>query len=199
LEKKLSKITKVLLLKGDVSQFAHAKRIVDKTEKEFGGVDVLINNAGIHIDSTVNRMKLENWKKVINTNLGGTFNFCKLVLPIMQKQNYGRIINISSFTSFRGIAGASNYSASKAGIISFSNSLAKEIAKYNITVNCLAPGYFDIGMFDRLENNIKKEIVENIPAKRLGDPNEISELINLLISTNYLTGQVFVLDGGFSI
>ncbi|MBS3168834.1 SDR family oxidoreductase [Candidatus Woesearchaeota archaeon] len=134
----------------------------------------------------------------MQTNLYGTFYFSKAVLPTMKKQKFGRIINISSYTAFTGIAGAANYVASKAGIIGFSRSLSKEVAKHNITVNTIAPGYFDTGMFYDIPKNIRKRIVEEIPAKRLGKPEEISELIKILISADYLTGQVFTLDGGYS-
>ena len=199
LEKELSALTKTLVLKGDVSKFSNALDIVKKSKKEFGRIDVLINNAGVHMDSTVTKMTVNAWKNVIDTNLGGVFNFSKSVIPIMKKQNYGRIINISSFVSFKGIAGISNYSTSKAGIIGFTRSVAKEIARYNITINSIAPGYFDIGMFHHLNTEMKKNIIKAIPAERLGNPNEVTELIQLLISSNYLTGQAFVLDGGCSI
>ena len=199
LEKKLSKDNSVKILKGNVSNFNDAKSVVSKTIKQFGRVDVLVNNAGIHIDKTVMNMTPKTWQKVLDTNLNGVFNFCKAVLPKMKKQRYGRIINISSFTAFKGVIGASNYSASKAGIIGFTKSLAKEIAKYDITVNAIAPGYFDIGMFNDLSTKAKKNILDDIPAKRLGRPDEISELIKLLISTGYLTGQTFTLDGGYSV
>ncbi len=199
LEKELSVLTKTLTVKGDVSKFSNAQDVIKKSKKKFGRIDVLVNNAGIHIDSTVTKMTVNAWNDVINTNLGGVFNFTKAVIPIMKKQNYGRIINISSFVSFKGIEGISNYSASKAGIIGFTRSAAKEVARYNITMNSIAPGYFDIGMFHHLNPEMKKKIVKDIPAKRLGNSNEITELIQLLISSNYLTGQVFVLDGGYSI
>ncbi len=129
LEKELSVLTKTLTVKGDVSKFSNAQDVIKKSKKKFGRIDVLVNNAGIHIDSTVTKMTVNAWNDVINTNLGGVFNFTKAVIPIMKKQNYGRIINISSFTAFRGIVGASNYAASKAGIAGFTKSFAKEVAK----------------------------------------------------------------------
>lgn len=199
LGKKLSQIGNVKVLRGNVSRFLDARRVVEQTIREFGRIDVLINNAGIHIDGIVSKMSPESWKSVIDTNLTGVFNFSKAVIPHMQKQEFGRIINISSFTAFRGIAGTANYSASKAGIIGFTKSLAKEVAKYNITVNAIAPGYFDIGMFNDFNEETKNMIKKSIPTKRLGQPEEITELIQILISSSYLTGQVFILDGGFSI
>jgi len=164
-----------------------------------GRVDVLINNAGIHVDELVNKMNPNNWKNVIDVNLTGTFNCSKSVLPQMIKQNYGSIINISSFTAFQGIAGASNYAASKAGVVAFTKSLAKEVSKFDITVNAIAPGYFDIGMFYDIDKKTQRKIISNIPAKRLGQPKEIFELIKIIISSRYTTGQVFTLDGGFSL
>jgi 3-oxoacyl-[acyl-carrier protein] reductase len=199
LKKNNPRSDQLLILKGDVSNYNDVVSIVKKTKQNFGKIDALINNAGIHLDSKVVNMSLPSWKKVIDTNLTGVFNFCKATLPIMKKQNYGKIINISSFTGLVGSAGASNYAASKAGILAFSKSVAKEVAKYNITVNSIAPGFFDIGMFNDFDLSTRKKLKKNIPSKRLGNPNEICELCNVLILSNYLTGQTFVLDGGFSI
>jgi len=199
LGERLAKITSVKIIKGDVSKFQDTQTIIQKTIKEFGSVDILINNAGIHVDELVNKMNPNNWKNVIDVNLTGTFNCSKSVLPQMIKQNYGSIINISSFTAFQGIAGASNYAASKAGVVAFTKSLAKEVSKFDITVNAIAPGYFDIGMFYDIDKKTKRKIISNIPAKRLGQPKEIFELIKIIISSRYTTGQVFTLDGGFSL
>lgn len=198
LSKKLNQNRKVLTIRGDVKIFSNAKSVVKQTIDKFGSVDILVNNAGIHIDHSVIKMTESSWKKVIETNLTGTFNFCKAVLPNMKKNEFGRIINVSSFTAFTGIAGASNYSASKAGIIAFTKSLSKEVAKNGITVNAIAPGYFDIGLFYDFTKEQRKKIVDEIPAKRLGNPEEISELVKILISSSYITGQTFVIDGGYS-
>jgi len=199
LEKKLSKITSCMIVKGDISKHEDTSKIIKQSIKKFGKIDVLINNGGIHEDSIVNKMNVKTWNKVIEINLGGVFNMSKAVLKTMQNQKFGRIINISSFTAFTGISGASNYAASKAGIIGFAKSLAKEVAQYNITVNTIAPGYFDIGMFYDLNPKQQELILKDIPTKRLGNPNEISELIQIIISSRYMTGQTFVLDGGYSI
>lgn len=198
LQKKLGHKESVEIVRGDASKFEDAKKVVNRAVEKFGRIDVLVNNAGIHMDSTVSKMEPKAWQHVIDTNLTGVFNFSKAVLPHMMKQQFGRIINISSFTAFKGVAGAANYAASKAGIIGFTKSLAKEVAKYNITVNAIAPGYFDIGMFNDFSQEVKDKIINDIPSKRLGQPGEIFELINILISFNYLTGQIFVLDGGYS-
>ena len=198
LAKELSQFTSVKTLRCDVSKFTNVKTMVHNTLKEFGRIDIIINNAGIHKDDLILKMSQESWKNIIDTNLTGTFNSCKAVLPQMKKQQYGRIINIASVTAFNGISGAANYAASKAGVVALTMSLAKEVAKYNITVNAIAPGYFDIGMFNDFDKQTKNKILKNIPAKRLGQPAEISELIQILISSSYLTGQIFTLDGGYS-
>jgi NAD(P)-dependent dehydrogenase (short-subunit alcohol dehydrogenase family) len=150
------------------------------------------------MDSPISRMSSKIWKKVLETNLDGVFNFSKAVLPQMKKQNFGRIINISSFTALHGIAGAANYAASKAGILGFTQSFAKEVAKNNITVNAIAPGYFDIGMFYDIKQEIRNSLKRNIPAQRLGNPDEICQLVEILIYSGYVTGQTFVIDGGYS-
>ena len=198
LKKKLSKKGNVLLAHLDVSKPSQVEKLVKKTISKFGRIDLLINNAGIHIDNTVAKMDINDWKKVIDVNLTGTFNFSKSVIPIMKSQKCGRIINISSFTAFVGVSGASNYAASKAGIVALTKSLAKEIAKYGITVNSIAPGYFDIGMFNDFDTSTKKKILSQIPSGRLGQPSEITELIKTIYHSSYLTGQIFTLDGGFS-
>jgi 3-oxoacyl-[acyl-carrier protein] reductase len=197
-KKKFPKENQPLILKCDVTKLKDVSNAIKLTLKHFGSIDILINNAGIHIDSPVSKMTSKIWKQVLETNLDGVFNFSKAVLLQMKKQNYGRIINISSFTALHGIAGASNYAASKAGILGFTKSFAREVAKNNITVNAIAPGYFDIGMFYDIKQEIRKIIKKNIPAQRLGNPEEICQLINILISSGYVTGQTFVTDGGYS-
>ena len=186
------------VMRADASRYEDAERVVRDAVARFGGADILINNAGIHMDSPIIRMSPEQWDAVIDVNLKGTFNFARAVLPGMKERGFGRIINVSSFTAFAGTPGAANYAASKAGIIGLTKSLAKEVAKYGITVNSISPGYFDAGMFYDLDEDARRQIAAKIPAGRLGRPQEISEIISILISCGYLTGQNFVLDGGFS-
>ena len=194
----LPKNTTVEVMQGDVAKYEDVERVVQGAVKCLGSVDVLINNAGIHIDSPVIRMSPEQWETVIDVNLKGAFNFTRAVLSYMKARRVGRIINVSSFTAFSGTPGAANYAASKAGIIGLTKSLAKEVARYGITVNSVSPGYFDAGMFYDLDEDARKQIAGKIPAGRLGRPQEMSEIISVLISCGYLTGQNFVLDGGFS-
>ena len=186
------------VVQADASRYEDAERVVRDAVARFGSADVLINNAGIHMDSPIIRMSPGQWDAVIDVNLKGTFNFARAVLPGMKERGFGRIINVSSFTAFAGTPGAANYAASKAGIIGLTKSLAKEVAKYGITVNSVSPGYFDAGMFYDLDEDARKQIADRIPAGRLGRPQEISEIMSVLISCGYLTGQNFVLDGGFS-
>ena len=187
LEKKLKKIGNVKLYKLDVSKSSNVNSLVKNSLKNFPSIDLLINNAGIHIDRNVSSMDEIAWNKVIETNLGGTFHFCKSVLPQMRKQQYGRIINIGSVVALTGSKGASNYSASKAGIIGFTKSFAREVAAFGITVNTIMPGFFDEGMFYHLDSKTRKSIIKQIPSKRLGQSHEIADLIKTIIPSSYLT------------
>lgn len=186
------------VMRADASKYEDAERVVRDAVARFGSADVLINNAGIHADSPVIRMSPEQWDEVVDVNLKGAFNFSRSALPGMKARGFGRIINVSSVTAFAGTPGAANYAASKAGVIGLTRSLAKEVAKHGITVNSVSPGYFDAGMFYDLGEGAREEIAGKIPAGRLGRPEEVSEIVSILISCGYLTGQNFVLDGGFS-
>lgn len=138
---------------------------------------------------------------MIAVNLSGTFNCAKATLPVMMKQRYGRIINLSSVVGLRSVIGAANYAASKLGVIALTKTLAKEVAKYGITVNAVAPGYVDIGMGKRLKDDFKEKILLQIPVGRFGDPMEVAQAVLFLASssTSYITGQVSVVDGGFAL
>ena len=172
--------------------------MIESAIKEFEKVDVLVNNAGITKDMLLARMKEEDFKQVIDTNLVGTFNVTKNVVPYMMKARSGRIINISSVVGISGNAGQTNYSASKAGIIGFTKSLAKEIASRNILVNAVAPGFIETNMTDVLKDDVKQEIAKNIPLKRMGTTQDVANVVKFLASddSSYITGQVINVDGG---
>lgn len=188
----------VLAVKGDVANFEDCESFVKKTIEKFGQIDVLVNNAGITKDMLLMRMKKEDFEQVIDTNLVGTFNVTKNVVPYMMKARSGRIINISSVVGISGNAGQTNYSASKAGIIGFTKSLAKEIASRNILVNAVAPGFIETNMTDVLKDEIKQEIAKNIPLKRMGSAQDVANVVKFLVSddSSYITGQVINVDGG---
>lgn len=189
---------KCLAVKGDVAVFEDCEKFVEEVVKEFGKIDVLVNNAGITRDTLLMRMKKEDFESVINTNLVGTFNVTKNVISHMLKARFGRIINISSVVGVSGNAGQTNYAASKAGIIGFTKSLAKEVASRNILVNAVAPGFIETGMTDVLKDEIKQDIEKNIPLKRIGTPEDVANVVKFLASedSSYITGQVLHVDGG---
>ena len=189
---------KVLPVQGDVSNYEDCERFVKEIIENFGQIDVLVNNAGITKDMLLMRMKKEDFEQVIDVNLVGTFNVTKNVINYMLKAKSGRIINISSVVGVSGNAGQTNYSASKAGIIGFSKSLAKEVASRNILVNCIAPGFIQTDMTNVLKDEVKEEIAKNIPLKRMGTPEDVARVVKFLASedSSYVTGQVINVDGG---
>ena len=187
-----------LCVQGDVSSFEECERFVKETAEHFGTIDVLVNNAGITKDMLLMRMKEEDFRQVIDINLVGTFNVTKSVIPYMMKARNGRIINISSVVGISGNAGQTNYAASKAGIIGFTKSLAKEVASRNILVNAVAPGFIETSMTDVLKDEIKEEIAKAIPLKRMGTAEDVANVVKFLTSeeSSYITGQVLHVDGG---
>lgn len=190
--------SKCIAVEGDISSFEDAEKNVQEIINKFSRIDVLVNNAGITRDMLLMRMKKEDFEDVINTNLVGTFNITKNVIPYMLKARVGRIINIASVVGISGNAGQTNYSASKAGIIGFTKSLAKEVASRNILVNAVAPGFIQTSMTDVLKDEIKEEIAKNIPLKRIGTPKDVANVVKFLVSedSTYITGQVVNVDGG---
>tara|TARA_B100000900_G_scaffold298455_1_gene256960 strand:- start:210 stop:956 length:747 start_codon:yes stop_codon:yes gene_type:complete len=165
---------------------------------DYGKIDILINNAGITRDSLVLRMKNNQWDDVLNTNLKGAFYATRSVLKSMMKNRYGRIINITSIVGLQGNSGQSNYSASKAGLIGFSQSVAKEVASRGITINCIAPGWIETEMTNDLSQNIKSKIIESIPVGKTGTTEDIAYTALFLASkeSKYITGQTITVDGG---
>ena len=189
---------KCFAVQGDVTNFKDCEQFVKQIVEEFGNIDVLVNNAGITKDTLLMRMKEEDFKQVIDTNLIGTFNVTKNVIGNMLKARNGRIINISSVVGISGNAGQTNYSASKAGIIGFTKSIAKELASRNIRANAVAPGFIATDMTSVLSDVVKENINNQIPLKRMGTAKEVAELIYFLGSekSSYITGQVINVDGG---
>lgn len=183
---------------GDVSDFEACTNMIKQIISEFEKIDVLVNNAGITRDMLLMRMKESDFTDVIDVNLVGTFNITKNVIPYMMKQKNGRIINISSVVGITGNAGQTNYSASKAGIIGFTKSLAKEVGSRNILVNAVAPGFIQTDMTNILKDEIKQELIKNIPLKRFGNATDVANVVKFLASeeSSYITGQVINIDGG---
>lgn len=185
----------------DISDFDQARQAVDQVIDHWGRIDILVNNAGITRDRTLLMMSYEEWQAVIQTNLGGIFNVTKNVIFQMLKAKTGRVINLSSIHGLTGAAGQTNYSASKAGIIGFSKSLAKEVIVAGITVNVVAPGGVRTEMLETMNEKARHGILQAIPAGRFCEPEEVAQVVEWLAfdSPLYLTGNVIVLDGGAGI
>jgi 3-oxoacyl-[acyl-carrier protein] reductase len=187
-------------IQADAVDFNEAEKVVAAAQEIFGGLDILVNNAGITRDTLIMRMTEEQWDEVISTNLKSVFNYSKAAIRPMMKARSGSIINISSVVGIAGNAGQTNYSASKAGIIGFSKSLAKEVASRNIRVNVIAPGYISTEMTGKLDENILRSIEAHIPLKRAGEPEEVALAVSFLASdaASYLTGAILNVDGGMA-
>ncbi len=187
-----------LILKADVTNTQEVENVVNKAIEKFGTIDVLVNNAGITKDNLLMRMTEEEFDKVININLKGTYVVTKAVIKYMMKKRCGSIINLSSVVGVAGNAGQCNYSASKAGIIGFTKSLAKELSSRNIRVNAVAPGFIQTDMTSVLSDSVKENINSQIPLKRMGSPREVANVIYFLGNddSSYITGQVINVDGG---
>lgn len=190
---------RAIAIQADVSDEEQVQDMVEITLKEFEKIDILINNAGIHRDTTVWKMDKEMWDEVINVNLTGVFNCTKHVLKYMREQKSGKIVMISSVVGQVGAFGASNYSASKAGIIGFTKTVAKEVVRVGITVNAVALGYIDVGMGQRLSQEMKSTLLQQIPMGRFGRPEEVTQTVLFLASedASYITGQVININGGY--
>ena len=189
---------KSIAVKADISNFGECSAMMESIKKSFGSIDILVNNAGALSDKTLKNMTKEQWDFVLRVNLDGTFNVTKNALPIIK--DGGRIINISSIVGISGNFGQTNYAASKAGIIGFTKSLAKELGKRKITVNAVAPGFIDTQMTKSVPFIRRKIIIAMIPLGRPGLPQDIANVVGFLASdkSGYITGEVISVDGGFS-
>jgi len=185
---------------GSVAVAADAQRIVEASLEATGRIDILVNNAGITRDGLLMRLSLEHWHEVLDTNLTGAFNMTKAAVRSMVKQKSGSIINVSSIIGLMGNAGQANYAASKAGVIGFTKSIARELASRNITVNAVAPGYIETDMTAALSDESKVLMLKGIPVQRFGQPEDVAGVVLFLASPDarYITGQVISVDGGMA-
>jgi 3-oxoacyl-[acyl-carrier protein] reductase len=192
--------TKIYAFKADASSFEAAQATIDEAIKDLGGVDILVNNAGITRDNLLLRMSEKEFDDVISINLKSVFNYTKAVLKPMIAQRYGRIINIASVVGIIGNAGQANYAASKAGVIGFTKSTAREVASRGITVNAVAPGFIETDMTSKLNEKQREALMNTIPMQRLGSPEDIAKVVGFLSSdeASYITGQVISVDGGMT-
>lgn len=187
-----------LIIQGDISKIEDVENLINKSKEAFGKIDIMVNNAGITKDTLIIRMKQEDFNSVIDINLKGVFNCLKCISSVMIRQKFGKIINISSVVGISGNAGQVNYSASKAGVIGMTKSLAKELGARGINVNAVAPGFIETNMTENLGDKYKEEMKKNIPLKRIGKPEDVANVVAFLASeeSDYVTGQVIKVDGG---
>jgi acetoacetyl-CoA reductase len=182
---------------GDVSKAEEVRELFERVNARCGRLDILVNNAGILRDRTFKKMSLDDWHEVINTNLTGVMNTCHFAVPSLLENGWGRIINISSFVGQLGNFGQANYSAAKAGILGFTKSLAIELARFNITVNAVCPGFVETEMWDSVPDTIREKILERIPMRRVARPQEIARGVRFFaVEGDYMTGQSLNINGG---
>lgn len=188
----------VVSISGDVSDSTDAKRMVEETIEKLGSVDILVNNAGITKDKLMLKLTEEDFEQVLKVNLVGAFNMTQAVLKPMSKARQGAVINVSSVVGLIGNVGQANYAASKAGLIGFTKSVAREVAARNVRVNAIAPGMIESDMTDVLSDKVKEAMLAQIPMKRFGNTSEVAEVAVFLARQEYLTGQVIAIDGGLT-
>ncbi|TET82118.1 SDR family oxidoreductase, partial [candidate division TA06 bacterium] len=187
-----------LAVKADVSNFQDAQKMVDTVVMEFGSLDILVNNAGINWDGVIWKMSEEQWDTVISIDLKGCFNYIRAVSPIFREQKHGKIVNITSINALRGKFGQSNYSAAKAGVIGLTKTAAKELGKYSINVNSVAPGLIETEMIKKMPDDAKQVSINETTFKRLGTPEDVAHVVAFLCSdlSRHVTGEVIKVDGG---
>jgi len=192
---------RVLSMQADVRDPAAAREVIQTAFREFGGIHVLVNNAGIVRDRALTLMSESDWSDVLETNLSGTFQYCKAAASLFMRQMSGRIINITSISALRGSPGQTNYAASKAGMIGLTKAMARELGPFNVTVNAVAPGYIDTQMLTHLTPQFKTKMTKQTPMGRFGCPEEVAGLVEFLASdaASYITGQIIGIDGGLGI
>ena len=197
-EKLIKDGMKCAVYKADVSSYENMQSLTKDVIKEYGKIDILVNNAGITKDNLMLRMSEEDFDRVLNINLKGTWNMIKAVTPFMAKARYGKIINLASVSGIIGNAGQANYAASKAGVIGLTKSVAREFSKRNITCNAVAPGYIETKMTESLPDSVKEHYLKEIPLGRYGQVEDVASLVLFLASkhADYITGQVVHVDGG---
>jgi len=184
-------------VRADVADADQAATLIDKTVTSFGRIDVLVNNAGITVDRTLKNLTIEDWEQVVQVNLNGCFYTVKAALPHFMQQRSGKIINISSFVGQAGNFGQTNYAAAKAGMIGFTKTAALELARYNVTVNAICPGFVETEMVGEVPEQVKETILKRIPLGRLGQPAEIARCVRFLAEDgDYITGQTININGG---
>ena len=190
--------SKGFMVQADISKFEDADKMVKKVMDEFGGIDILVNNAGINWDGVIWKMTEEQWDSVLNTNLKGCFNYIRAVAPVFREQQAGKIINITSINGLRGKFGQANYSASKAGIIGLTKSVARELGKYSVNVNAVAPGLIETDMMKNIEESVRAAALEDIVLKRIGQPDDVANMVAFLCTdlARHITGEVIKVDGG---
>jgi len=198
LEELKSKFNNIKILKFDISQSEKIEEFIENSTKELGGLDCIVNNAGITQDNLAIRMGIDEWKKVIEVNLTSTFLMSKFAIKKMLKIKKGKIVNITSVVGHTGNLGQANYSASKAGIVAMSKSLAIEYAKKNININCISPGFIKTAMTDKIDDKFKEMIVSKIPSARLGEPEDVANAVLFLASSqsDYINGETLHVNGG---